>query len=134
MILPNHILEKMNPNDRASLGKAGRTKAECKEQAEAKSEKQIQGQIEGLLRRNNVWFVRQRMDKKTSQRCGVPDFLLCVRGRFVAWEVKCGLGKTRPEQDKELEMIRLSGGRALVIRSYDEAKLALYEMIILVKD
>lgn len=46
---------------------------------------------------------------------GVPDFLCCVRGRFLAIEAKAGRGKTTALQEKQLANIREAGGLALVV-------------------
>lgn len=50
---------------------------------------------------------------------GVPDFLVCVRGRFLAVECKAGKGKTTALQDKHLQNIRAAGGHALVINEHN---------------
>jgi hypothetical protein len=47
---------------------------------------------------------------------GVPDFLCCVDGIFLAVEAKAGKGKTTPLQDRQIAAIRSAGGHALVIR------------------
>lgn len=46
---------------------------------------------------------------------GVPDFLVCLRGRFVAIECKANGGKTTALQDKHLADIRGAGGLSLII-------------------
>lgn len=46
---------------------------------------------------------------------GVPDFLVCHGGRFIAIEAKAGKNKTTALQDKHLAAIRTAGGVALVI-------------------
>ena len=46
---------------------------------------------------------------------GVPDFLCCVRGRFLAIEAKAGRGRTTALQEKQLANIREAGGLALVV-------------------
>jgi len=52
---------------------------------------------------------------------GVPDFLCCVNGFFLAIEAKAGKGKTTALQDEHLRRIGVSGGIALVINesNYD---------------
>ena len=47
---------------------------------------------------------------------GVPDFLCCIKGRFLAIEAKAGKGKTTALQDKNLHLIEKAGGVSLVIR------------------
>ena len=46
---------------------------------------------------------------------GVPDFLICLRGRFVAIECKAEGGKPTKLQAQHLERIREAGGVAVVI-------------------
>ena len=46
---------------------------------------------------------------------GIPDIVCCHNGRFIAIECKAGMNKTTALQDRQLEMIRQSGGIALVI-------------------
>lgn len=49
---------------------------------------------------------------------GAPDFLVCLRGRFIGIECKAGKagkGRTTALQEKNLSQITTSGGIALVI-------------------
>ena len=46
---------------------------------------------------------------------GVPDFLVCVNGKFVGIEAKAGKGKTTALQEAHLSRIRGAGGTAVVI-------------------
>ncbi len=46
---------------------------------------------------------------------GVPDFLVCHQGGFIAIEAKAGKGKTTALQDAHLAKIRAAGGVAVVI-------------------
>ena len=48
-------------------------------------------------------------------RSGVPDIVACINGRFVGIECKAGKGVTTALQDKNLEAIRQSGGKAFVL-------------------
>ena len=63
---------------------------------------------------------------------GVPDFLCCVAGKFVAIEAKAGKGKTTALQDAHLEKIKGARGVTLVIneKNIDE----LVRMLQLIKD
>lgn len=47
---------------------------------------------------------------------GVSDFLVCLKGRFIAVETKAGYGKTTPLQEKFLREVEQAGGIGLVIR------------------
>ena len=46
---------------------------------------------------------------------GVPDFLCCVDGHFLAIEAKAGKGKTTALQDAHIAKIKECGGTAMVI-------------------
>jgi pantoate kinase len=46
---------------------------------------------------------------------GVPDFLICHRGRFIAVEAKAGNNKPTALQELHMARIRSNGGTALVI-------------------
>jgi len=54
---------------------------------------------------------------------GVPDFLVCVKGRFIAIEAKAGKGKATALQEKNLREIREQGGDAYVIHERNLGKL-----------
>ena len=61
---------------------------------------------------------------------GSPDFILSVRGRFVALELKSAEGALRPLQSYVLEKIKKSGGVSLVASpdNWDEVKEILSDM------
>lgn len=46
---------------------------------------------------------------------GTPDFLVCIRGRFLAIETKAKGKKPTALQEAAMQKIREAGGRALVI-------------------
>jgi hypothetical protein len=46
---------------------------------------------------------------------GVPDFLVCYRGKFIGIEAKAGKGKTTALQEHNLGKIMQAGGEALVV-------------------
>ena len=46
---------------------------------------------------------------------GAPDFLVCLKGRFVGIECKAGNNKPTPLQEKNLRQITEAGGVSLVI-------------------
>lgn len=49
-------------------------------------------------------------------RRGVPDYLLCIRGKFVAIELKKENGRVAPIQQHTLDKITASGGIAFVAK------------------
>lgn len=48
-------------------------------------------------------------------KSGVPDFICCVSGYFLAIEAKAGKGTTTALQDREIATIKAAGGAALII-------------------
>jgi hypothetical protein len=58
---------------------------------------------------------------------GVPDILICHKGRFIAVECKAGRGKVTALQQHNIDSIKQAGGVALVINesNVDEIKLLL---------
>lgn len=121
MILPSHILEKMDPSQRAKLGKAGITAAEAQAKFVARSERDIQSQICNWLNLQGIAFYRAAMNKKTTGRVGWPDFTFAVSGFACALEVKFGPGKLRPEQESTITAMGKNGWRVAVVRSLEEA-------------
>lgn len=55
---------------------------------------------------------------------GVPDFLVCLKGKFIGVECKAGKGKPTALQLKNLAEIEASGGIAVVV---NEENLAQFE-------
>ena len=54
---------------------------------------------------------------------GVPDFLCCINGYFVAIEAKAGKGVATALQLKNLAAIDLAGGHPMIIREDNYAYL-----------
>lgn len=83
--------------------------------------------------RNNIgtaefWNEHRERPDKVAYGVGGPggsDLIACVRGRFVALEVKPPGARTEPErarlQEQFRALVRANGGFACVVRSVDEA-------------
>ena len=61
---------------------------------------------------------------------GIPDIICCYRGKFVAFEVKTETGKTTALQESVINKIQKCGGKAAVVRSVENVKAALKEMVV----
>ena len=80
----------------------------------ATAESKVKAKIKALLKSHNIYYA---MPIGTGYgNSGIPDFLCCVKGRFVAIEAKAGVGVTTALQDKNLKLIREAGGVTAVIR------------------
>ena len=80
----------------------------------ATPESKVKAKIKDLLAKYNVYYAMPVGSMYGNS--GVPDFLCCVKGHFVAIEAKAGKGKTTALQDKNLHLVEKAGGSSLVIR------------------
>jgi len=53
---------------------------------------------------------------------GIPDIIVCHKGKFIALEAKVGRNQPTRLQAATNELIRRAGGVAAVVRSVDEVK------------
>ena len=84
-------------------------------------EAKVKAKIKAILKAHNVYYA---MPIGTGYgNSGVPDFLCCVNGKFVAIEAKAGKGQATALQLKNLQLIDASGGYSLIIREDDYAYL-----------
>ena len=79
----------------------------------ATPEAKVKKRIRAVLDRLNIYYA---MPIGTGYgNSGVPDFLCCHQGLFIAIEAKAGKGKTTALQDYHLEKIAAAGGVAMVV-------------------
>jgi len=76
-------------------------------------ESKVKKQIKAILDKHGVYYAMPI--GSGFGNAGVPDFLCCVHGKFLAIEAKAGKGTTTALQDKHLREIRDARGIALVI-------------------
>lgn len=91
-------------------------------------EAKVKKRIKKLLAEYNVYYAMPIGSMFGNS--GVPDFLCCVRGRFLAIEAKAGKGRTTALQEKHLKDIQVAGGVALVVNedNLDELEKLLWTM------
>ena len=53
---------------------------------------------------------------------GLPDIIVCYRGRFVAFEVKTATGRPSKLQEITIAKIKAAKGEAFIVRSVEEVK------------
>lgn len=76
-------------------------------------EAKVKVRVKKLLAEFNAYFT---MPAGTGfGRSGVPDFLICYKGQFIAVECKAGDNKPTALQLRELKAIEDTGGMTLVI-------------------
>jgi hypothetical protein len=76
-------------------------------------ERKVKDKVKKVLKELGAYYAMPATGGYGSS--GVPDFLVCYRGRFFGLECKANGGKTTALQEKNLEDIRKNGGTALVI-------------------
>jgi hypothetical protein len=113
-------------------GNAGLTHGEANAKRDGRLERELQNQIANWLRLKGIFFVRSRMDKKTTVAPGTPDFVFCIvnaGGRAhpipVALEVKTRSGMSTV-QNKVREQMEDNGWHYYVVGSL-RAVIDLYE-------
>lgn len=79
-------------------------------------EKKVKDEVKRLLRKHGAyWYMVVPGGFGTR---GVPDFLVCHRGRFLGLETKAkGITKPSPFQEQQLEAIAAAGGARMVINA-----------------
>ena len=99
---------------------------QAREKAMAKDEREIQKLICGYLRQIGAFYIQSRMDRRTTNQPGTPDFVICYQGRTEFWEVKCPWSqRLRPEQIAAKVSIEDNGGTWRLITSLTDAQEAL---------
>lgn len=88
-------------------------------------EVKVKSKIKALLKKYGVYYA---MPIGTGYgNAGVPDFLCCAGGRFLAIEAKANGGKPTALQLKNINEINSCGGTAIVV---DETGLTMLEAIL----
>lgn len=83
------------------------------------SEKYIENQIKKWLDEHHHWYFK--VHGGSFQKSGVPDIIACIKGKFVAIEVKKPNGGIISKlQEIQIKKIQDSQGIAGVARSVDE--------------
>lgn len=90
------------------------------------AESSIDRTIARELTRRGAWGTKTH--GTAAGRRGIPDWLICHHGAFLAVETKQPAGATTRLQRHELERVRRAGGTAIVARSADDVRQALDEI------
>ena len=78
-----------------------------------KNEADVKNEVKKILRRFNCWWF---MPVPTGYGMrGVPDFIICLHGRFVAIETKYGRNRPTKLQQRQLKGIDKADGITFVV-------------------
>jgi pantoate kinase len=79
----------------------------------ATPEAKVKDKIKKILKEHGAWYA---MPMGTGYgNSGVPDFLVCLNGEFLAIEAKAGKGIPTALQEKNMRDIEKAGGRTLIV-------------------
>lgn len=78
------------------------------------TEKQFQNQVIAFLKLHNIYHIK--VWGGGFQKAGIPDLLCCIKGKFVALELKTEKGKAAVLQKYNIFKIQEAGGYARVLR------------------
>jgi len=122
-LLPPNMLRCMSAADREPLGKAGQTAAEAFALSDIANERELQDQIAQFLRMKGVQAVfSSRMDRRTTNKVGQPDFLFCYQGCSIGLEAKMpGRGPTEEQAEMHRRMV-LDGWTVAVVRGLEDVR------------
>lgn len=76
-------------------------------------ERKVKAAITRLLKTSGAYFTMPMGTGYGS--AGVPDYLICHKGKFIGVEAKAGKNRPTKLQLEQMERIRNSGGRTFVI-------------------
>jgi len=76
-------------------------------------ERRVKDKVKKVLKELGAYYAMPATGGYGSS--GVPDFLVCLRGRFIGIECKANGGKPTALQEKNLEDIRKNSGIAFVV-------------------
>lgn len=79
----------------------------------AKPEVKVKAQIKEILKRHGVYYAMPIGSGYGNS--GVPDFLCCVNGKFLAIEAKAGRGRATALQMRNIAEIQDAKGVAIIV-------------------
>lgn len=87
------------------------------------AEKQFENKIKAYLKEKGAWFIKYWAGAQYT-KSGVPDLLVCYKGKFIAIEVKAENGKPSELQLYNLRKIEEAGGMSFLLypRDFDNFK------------
>jgi hypothetical protein len=101
------------------------TRQECETHIVYEQEKALQRLCAQWLTLHDIYFEADRMDRRTSGKCGRPDFRICHQGHWLSCECKVAGQPLTQAQEREADRLRNSGGVFVVVRELGDLTEAL---------
>lgn len=77
------------------------------------SERSLSDKVTKWLKEKNIYFIKPRGGAYGKR--GASDYIICLKGKFIALEVKGSGGKVSPSQRNEHSQIQQSSGLVYVV-------------------
>lgn len=78
------------------------------------AEKNFENKIKKYLKEKGAWFIKYWAGSQFT-KSGIPDLLICYKGKFIAIEVKAENGKPSDLQKYNIRKIEEAGGKAFIL-------------------
>lgn len=85
------------------------------------AEKLFENKVKAFLKSQGCWFIKYWGGGQFT-KAGIPDLLVCCKGKFIALELKGPTGKPSELQLYNVEKIKEAGGIAMVLYPKDFEK------------
>lgn len=88
-------------------------------------EAKVKAKIKKILLTHNIWYAMPH--GAGYGNAGIPDFLCCHKGKFIAIEAKANGNTVTSLQHRQLQLIEFAGGSSWIV---DEDSLDAFEKFI----
>lgn len=82
------------------------------------AEKLFENKVKAFLKSQGCWFIKYWGGGQFT-KAGIPDLLVCCKGKFIALEIKAPTGKPSELQLYNVEKIKEAGGIAMILYPKD---------------
>lgn len=93
-----------------------------------KNEKDVKDAVKQILTKHGAYYYM--VVPVIYSRTGVPDFLICHKGHFIAVETKFGYNKPSERQKEEMRLISRANGISFIINEKNLEELDSYLTLI----
>jgi len=94
---------------------------ECASAASGGRESKLHDEIIAHCKKMGWYFVHSRMDKRSTNAVGTPDFIIAAKGGMTFWiEAKAKGGKPTPPQRDANYWLNMLGHRAAIVWTFEE--------------
>lgn len=77
-------------------------------------ESKVKARCVDIIKKYGAWYFFPAQNGYG--RAGIPDIVVCFKGKFLGVECKAGFNKPTALQEREMAAIERSGGSAFVVR------------------